>query len=148
MKTLISGHRLFKLENYNIEWIIEAINYALTDTFLNQTQIGFSGMASGVDLWFCQACINNNIRYIACPPFIEQDQTMDEDSRELRQKMLDNAVQILSIRNSMMVEKVDAGLIIFDGNKGGTHNVFQQMVEKNKPFVWINPVGQHVWELG
>jgi hypothetical protein len=41
-----------------------------------------------------------------------------------------------------MVEKCNYGIIVFDGNKGGTHNVFQQMVEKHKPFTWINPV----WE--
>lgn len=46
-----------------------------------------------------------------------------------------------------MVEKADTGLVVWDGNKGGTHNVFQQLVEKKKPFVWINPVNEKFYEI-
>lgn len=46
MKTLISGHRLFKLKNYSIEYIELAINDAI-DIIVKKFGyiVGFSGMA-------------------------------------------------------------------------------------------------------
>lgn len=147
MKTLITGHRLHKLQTYDIEWIKNAILGSFLTTFLSNTTYGLSGMASGVDLWFCNSCQNCNIPYAACIPFDEQEQTMDAISKEERAFYIENAASILKIRNSIMVEKADAALVVFDGNKGGTQNVFQQLIEKNIPMVWINPVGKKVWEL-
>lgn len=46
-----------------------------------------------------------------------------------------------------MVEIIDYGIIVWDGNKGGTHNVFQQMIENKKGFVWINPVSEKILEV-
>lgn len=148
MKTLVTGHRLHKLSSYDIYWIRHAaIIYALENTFLKDTSYGLSGMASGVDLWFCEELKYKNIPYSACIPFDEQDQTMDEESANIRKSLIDTASNVLNIRNSAMLEKADAGLVVFDGNKGGTHNVFQQLIESKKPFVWINPVSQKIWEM-
>ena len=147
MKTLITGHRLHKLQQYDIAWIQNAILESLENTFLVSTSYGLSGMASGVDLWFCDACTLLNIPYAACIPFDSQSETMDEESKTERDYLIKNAADVLKIRNSQMVEKANAALVVFDGNKGGTHNVFQQLIEKNIPMVWINPVGKKVWEL-
>jgi len=147
MKTLVTGHRLHKLEQYSIEWIrYTAIIYALQHTFLKDTTYGLSGMASGVDLWFCEELLYKKIPYSACIPFEGQEDTMDEQSASDRKLLIESAAQILKCRNSIMVEKADAALVVFDGNKGGTHNVFQQLIENKKPFVWINPVGRKIWE--
>ncbi len=147
MKTLITGHRLHKLLSYDTDWIKLAIYEAFITTFLKDTTYGLSGMASGVDLWFCEELLNMHIPYAACIPFEGQEETMDDDSAILRANLITNAAEVLSIRNSAMVEKADAALVVFDGNKGGTHNVFQQLIEWNKPFVWINPVGQKIIEI-
>lgn len=147
MKTLVTGHRFYKLEAYDILWIRQAIIDAMENTFLQHTSIGLSGMASGVDLWFCGTCFFLKKRYIACIPFKEQDKTMEEHERITRESWIKNAAEVWSCRNSHMVEKADAGLVVWDGNKGGTHNVIQQLIEHNKPFVWINPVGKKIWEL-
>lgn len=147
MKTLITGHRLFKLVSYDIDWIEWAILEALEETFLKDTTYGLSGMASGVDLWFCDACWFKRIPYCACIPFEEQAETMDEKSRKDRERCIKLASEVANHRNSVMVERADAAMVVFDGNKGGTHNVFQQLIEKNKPFVWINPVGKKIWEM-
>lgn len=147
MKTLITGHRLHKLECYDKEWIKSAIFEAMEHTFLKSTSYGLAGMASGADLWFCEACFCFNIPFAACVPFESQAETMDNDSKKLRAWCLRNAAETKRIRNSLMVDKTDAGLVVFDGNKGGTHNVFQQLIEKQKPFVWINPVAKKIWEL-
>ena len=72
---------------------------------------------------------------------------MDQESKLEREFLIKNAADVLKIRNSQMVEKANAALVVFDGNKGGTHNVFQQLIEKNIPMVWINPVGKKIWEL-
>lgn len=143
MKTLITGHRLSKLQCYNIPWIKDAIIDAVQDSSIS---IGLSGMASGVDLWFCEACLLLNIPYIACPPFEEQEETIPQEEKVLREHCLTSAKETWKIRNSQMVNKADAGIVVFDGNKGGTHNVFQQLIEKKKPFTWINPVAQKIWD--
>ena len=143
MKALISGHRLFKLRSYSIEWIKDAIELSLFDLPIS---IGLSGMASGVDLWFCQICLLHKIPYFACIPFAEQQDLVEEDEKELRLSLIQSASRKYEIRNSQMIEMVDCGIIVFDGNKGGTHNVLQQMVEKKKPFVWINPVSEKIWK--
>ena len=145
MKVLISGHRKFKLENYNTDLIKLGIEEALEYWSSQGIGVGLSGMASGVDLWFCQICINMGIPYIACPPFEEQDKTMEDSDALLRKELLNKASSVWKIRNSNMVEMCDGGIIVWDGNKGGTHNVFQQMIERNKPFIWLNPVGQKIW---
>jgi len=146
MKTLITGHRLHKLQSYNTLWIRNSIWEALGCTFLRNTSYGLSGMASGVDLWFCDELHKMNIPYAACIPFEGQDKTMDEDSKTERARLIETASDVLHIRNSQMVEKCDAALVVFDGNKGGTHNVFQQLIEKRKPFIWLNPVAERRWE--
>jgi uncharacterized phage-like protein YoqJ len=144
MKTLITGHRLYKLSTYNQEWIKEAIEVAISS--MPNISIGLSGMASGVDLWFCQACYKCCIPFIACPPFEEQIETIPETEKPLREWCFEKAAETWKIRNSQMVVKCDSAIVVFDGNKGGTHNVFQQLVENKKPFIWINPVGEKIWE--
>ncbi len=144
MKCLISGHRLFKLQTYDLVWIKDAI----VDTILDNMGVityGYSGMASGVDLWFCSTCLALKIPYCACIPFDEQSETMDEAEKNFRQSCIDCASSVVKCKNSIMVEKADMGIIVWDGNKGGTHNVLQQMVERRKPFFWINPVSQKVY---
>ena len=144
MKTLITGHRLFKLEAYDIEWIKLAISEVLSDRDA-PVSYGYSGMASGVDLWFCQACITLNVPYEACVPFEEQSLEMDHEESVLRDYLISAANKISYGRNRYMVEKSQVGIAVWDGNKGGTHNVVQQMVEAHKPFWWINPVAQKIW---
>jgi hypothetical protein len=55
MKYTISGHRLHKLQAYDIEWIKAALDNLILDLSKTQHIIGYSGMASGVDLWFCES---------------------------------------------------------------------------------------------
>lgn len=106
---------------------------------------GYSGMASGVDLWFCNTCFQMGIPYVACIPFEEQADTMGEEERDYRQRLINGAVSVRAVKNSWMVEASDMGIIVWDGNKGGTHNVLQQMVERKKPFFWLNPVSEKIY---
>jgi len=71
---------------------------------------------------------------------------MSAEDAILRQKYINSAQNVLSVKNSWMIEKADIGIVVWDGNKGGTHNVLQQLVEKKKSFQWINPVSETVWE--
>lgn len=147
MKILITGHRKFKLETYDIEWIKLALQETIYDLKKEYGGfLGLSGMASGVDLWFCNECEQQDISFIACIPFEEQAATMSEDDADNRKKLIDAAGKVMYVKNSWMVEHCDMGIVVWDGNKGGTHNVLQQLIEKNKPFIWINPVGQKIWK--
>lgn len=103
-------------------------------------------MASGVDLWFCESCLRLGIPYIACVPFEGQEDSMEQSDAYHRESLLRAAQSVMQVKNSWMVEHADQGLVVWDGNKGGTHNVVQQLVEKKKSFAWINPVAETIWE--
>lgn len=146
MKVLITGHRLEKLESYDILWIDAKLWEVMTDL---QERYGFargySGMASGVDLWFGKWCVAMKIPLVACVPFDGQEKQMTVESALDRERLLSLAAEIRKVKNSWMVEECDAAIVVWDGNKGGTHNVVQQLIEKKKSFFWINPVSQVVW---
>ena len=133
---------------HDIAWVKGAVSSVVLEQYnCGKLTYGLSGMASGVDLWFCQACLENKIPYCACPPFEEQNLEMKKDEAIERSLLIEQASAIKKVRNSWMVENCDGGIVVWNGGKGGTHNVVEQLVEKNKPFVWINPVGKKIWWL-
>lgn len=142
---MVTGHRLKKLSNYDLGNIQFALDDLVSTLQTEGVSLAYSGMADGVDLWFCQSCLWNELPYISCVPFEEQDEYMSAEDKELRKSLLTNAKQIMSVKNSWMVEHADVAIVVWDGNKGGTHNVVQQLVEKNIPFHWINPVSNKIW---
>jgi uncharacterized phage-like protein YoqJ len=147
MKLLISGHREHKLvsNGYDINWIQICIEEILVEIHFLKP-LCYSGMASGVDLYFCNACKELNLPYIACIPFDGQEETMVGLIRSKREELLAGAVEIKKVKNSWMVEHCDTAIVVWDGNKGGTANVVQQLVEGKKNFYWINPVAKVVWK--
>lgn len=147
MRLIVTGHREEKLTNYDQNWISTRITSLVSILKRDHgVSLAYSGMASGVDLWFCKACQIQELPYIACVPFDEQGDLMSEESRLVREQYLKSAASIMKVKNSWMVEHADIAIVVFDGNKGGTANVFQQLVEKKISFYWINPVAQVVWE--
>lgn len=149
MKLLISGHRRQKLydNGYDRQWIensIYQILWNIKDLYL--PFIGYVGMADGVDLIFCKVCNELKLPYIACIPFDGQDDYMLSIDKTVRKEYISNAKEVKEVKNSWMVEHCDTAIIVFDGNKGGTANVFQQLVETKKNFYWINPVAKVVWK--
>jgi len=136
MKTLISGHRQSKLALYDLAWIYESIE---TIVQLHPHIIGLSGMADGIDLMFCEILYKNALAYHCYIPFAEQDEYMSEADKIRRSTLITNSYAVIYAKNSQMVEDCQSGIIVWDGNKGGTHNVFQQMLEKKKSFWWIEP---------
>lgn len=147
MRIVITGHRTEKLKFYDVKWI----NYSISEVLIEikplaEKHIAYSGMASGIDLFFCAACHTLDIPYIACVPFKEQDLKMSLDDSQNRQIWLKYAKETKYVKNSWMVEHCDIGIVVWDGNKGGTHNVVQQFVENKISFYWINPVGKVVWK--
>lgn len=143
MKTLISGHRQERMGWYNTAWIEHQIERAILE--LN-TSIGLSGMANGVDLIFCRLCEKIGIHLHCYVPFEGQSDYMSVSDTLERLRFITKYTRVDS-RNSAMVEKCDNGIIVFDGNKGGTHNVFQQMLENKKPFIWIEPNNQKTYKI-
>lgn len=145
MRMMVSGHRLQKLTTYDHTWIKQSLEYLVLLEKDNGLSLAYSGMASGIDLWFLHACNLYKIPYIACIPFDNQDEYMNDSSKIERENLLQNAKEKKIVRNVWMVENSDIALIVWDGNKGGTHNVVQQLIEKNINFHWINPVGKKIW---
>lgn len=141
MKVLISGHRESKLVNYDLEWIVKNINNIIYE---NPAIIGLSGMADGIDLLYCQLLIKYRRGYHCYIPFDKQDEYMSDSDKTWRQNLIKSSWGIKKAKNSQMVNDCDYGIIVWDGNKGGTHNVFQQMLEAKKSFWWIEPNNQKV----
>jgi uncharacterized phage-like protein YoqJ len=147
MRIVITGHRTEKLATYDFGWIQSAIDDVLIGIKTNNSSLlAYSGMASGVDLYFCKACMLLGIPYIACVPFEGQEKTMSPNDANAREKLLKTAKEIKSVKNSWMVEHCDVGIVVWDGNKGGTHNALQQLIEFRKNFYWINPCGKVTWK--
>lgn len=139
MKVMISGHRKQKLLNYDCDWIREEIKNKLSELKAEKGFVkGYSGMASGIDLWFCEICKELDIPYVACIPFEEQSQTMEAEDKILRDELIKSASYIQYVRNRFMIETCDTAIVVWDGNKGGTHNCFQQLIEAKKDFWWLN----------
>ncbi len=147
MRIVITGHRTEKLASYDFGWIQSAIDGILVELkSKNDNLLAYSGMASGVDLHFCKSCILLGIPYIACVPFEGQENTMPAKDADIREQLLKTAKEIKQVKNSWMVEHMDMGIAVWDGNKGGTHNVVQQFIEKRRDFYWINPVAKVTWK--
>ena len=146
MRVIITGHREEKISNYFTPWIYNTLNNLIYTLHIdNGITLAYSGMASGVDLEFCKSCFMYHIPYIACVPFDEQEDYMTEEAKTERRVLLGAAKEIKKVKNSWMVEHAAAAIVVWDGNKGGTHNVLQQLIEKKIPFHWINPVSEKVW---
>lgn len=147
MRLIITGHRIHKLKDYNYQWIQQTIEQTVLKCIeMHGISLAYSGMASGVDLIFCSACFYHKLPFIACVPFEGQEETMLTSDASIRKEFLSHAKEVKQVKNSWMVENADIAIVVFDGNKGGTHNVFQQLIEKKKDFYWINPVSQVVWK--
>lgn len=146
MRLIVTGHREEKLSNYDVDWIVLTLHSIVYTLKIDKgISLAYSGMASGVDLWFCEACWVYQIPFIACIPFEEQADYMLPETKLLRNKLLSHAKEKKLVKNSWMVDNCDHAIVIWDGNKGGTHNVLQQLIEKQIPFTWINPVSQKIW---
>lgn len=147
MRIVITGHRTEKLAPYDFGWIQSAIDDVLVELKSKESSLlAYSGMASGIDLHFCKSCILLGIPFIACVPFEGQEYTMTPRDADVREQLLKVAKEIKEVKNSWMVEHTDMGIAVWDGNKGGTHNVVQQFVEKRRNFYWINPVAKVTWK--
>lgn len=139
MKFMITGHRREKLGSYDIDWIRGQIETAIMYLMERGYSYGLSGMASGVDLWFCEVCGELGIPYEACLPFEGQENYMGGEDQLLREQLISLSVRVSKVRNHYMVERARAAIIVWDGNKGGTHNCFQQLLETPKLLYWIVP---------
>lgn len=146
MRLIVTGHRNEKLQTYDQNWIRLELTVLVRKLMNQGVNLAYSGMASGVDLWFCRACQVHNLPFIACVPFEEQSDYMSDEDKKWREICLKSAVQVMNVKNSWMVEHADIAIVVWDANKGGTHNVLQQLVENQKPFYWLNPVSQKIWE--
>lgn len=146
MKVMVTGHRLHKLAAYDIGWIDRKLWEVMMDLVERHGFArGYSGMASGVDLWFGTWCIGMSIPLVACIPFDGQDADMSAADKVTRSHLIASAAEVRKVHNAWMVEECDMAIVVWDGNKGGTHNVVQQLVEKRKGFLWLNPVAEVVW---
>lgn len=147
MRLMITGHREYKLSQngYDVGWITDCIEQILLEVH-EYKPLCYAGMADGIDLIFGKLCIDLKLPLIACIPFEEQGELMDTYRRNFRDKIMKEAKEIKKVKNSWMVENIDTAIVVWDGNKGGTHNVVQQLIEKKKNFFWINPVGKVVWK--
>lgn len=147
MRIVITGHRTEKLATFDVGWIQSAIDAVLVGLKSNNDNLlAYSGMASGIDLYFCNSCLLLGIPYIACVPFDGQETTMTPADADRREQFLKVAKEIKKVKNSWMVDHADVGIAVWSGQKGGTYNVVEQFVSSKTNFFWVNPVGKVTWK--
>lgn len=144
MKIAIVGHHTEKLIAYDTGWIQSAIDGVLVGVKSdNSPLLGFTGMESSVDLYFCKTCILLGIPYIVC---ISTAPTLTPRNSEVREQLMKTAQEIKQTDQSWVLDNVDIGICVFDGSEGRTYEVFKQWVKNRKKFYWINPVGRVTWK--
>lgn len=148
MKLMVSGHREEKLSTCDREAIRSLMGRLVGSLmFQHGYSVALSGMASGVDLWFMEDCLKWGYRCVACVPFENQTDYMTAEAAEWREGLLRRAHETLHVRNRYMTQNCDAAVVVWDGNKGGTHNCFQQLLEYKKKIFWIAPQYPSVVEV-
>jgi len=132
---MVTGHRIEKLEGYNIPQLRVDMAKAIDELTIQYGWLyGLSGMASGVDLWFLDILQDKGMTYACYIPFEEQTDYMSTEDAIHRQKLINAADRVYrKTRNIRMVEDCDIALIVYDGvDKGGTWRAMQKAQTLNK----------------
>jgi hypothetical protein len=142
MKLMVTGHRIEKLEGYDIDQLKADMQIAIDDLTLEYGWLyGLSGMASGVDLWFLDIFKFKRMTYACYIPFDEQTDYMSKEDALHRQNLISTADRVYrKTRNIRMVEDCDLALIVYDGkDKGGTWRAMQKVQSLGKPYKLVTP---------
>jgi uncharacterized phage-like protein YoqJ len=167
MKVMITGHRPNKLGGYEpnptqnkiCTWLDQVVNSGKS-RYPDFEVI--SGMALGVDQWWAQIAINNQVPLNAYVPFEGQDSRWPNTSRSKYRKLLEQAADIkiispnagsrwshaMQIRNEAMVNDADICVAVWNGDThGGTWNCLQYIRECKKPLcIYHTGTSEVSWE--
>jgi len=112
-----------------------------------------SGMALGVDSWFCSIATKLNIPFIAAIPFKDQESVWQDKDKKIYLRFLEKAEDVIivssggfskekmQIRNEYIVDNCDILIAVFNKELGGgTANCVKYAEEKKREIIFINPV--------
>lgn len=147
----VTGHRPDKLGGYSDKVFSKLVSLAEQVLDKYNPEKVLTGMALGWDQAVAQACINKNIDFIACVPFLGQEGNWPEESQIKYKQLLSRASEIIyvsdpgfsaekmQIRNEYMVDHSDLLIALWNGSKGGTKNCIDYAKRVGKPgFNWWN----------
>lgn len=155
---MVTGHRPHKIGNPQHplrQWVVEQMRWHLNQ-LKPVVEQAVTGMAQGVDQDFAALCLELEIPYVAAVPFRGQDQFWSDRAREIYQKLLQGAAEVVFVReeldvpaamalhdrNSWMVDYIgDDGIVlaVFDGTKGGTAHAVSRAKDRGRTIVRVDP---------
>lgn len=155
---MISGHRKQEFSREEETYVKKTLYKIVKELVKNyETTCGLTGLATGVDTWFAQILLKNNIPYIGYIPFPQQPTKWPEPEQQQYQNILKNAQKTKTfgnnysnkyffIRNDAMIEDSDLAIIVCKNSKtsGGTYHVKKSCLKYNKPAIIIEPDTQKV----
>lgn len=160
MRVGITGHQKLGSE-VRVKWVCREVSYAVKK--YNVTQ-GVTCLATGADQIYAEILKGENIPYVVVIPSDKYEKTFgDRSSLEKYQMLLDQANRMIKLKFNEPNEKAffEAGkrvvnlsraiFAIWNGKKakglGGTGDIVQYALEKNKKVVHFNPISKTVTEI-
>lgn len=158
MKIMITGHRPQKLGGFGSSptqiaikaKLHEILTRAIKKYGKENIEI-ISGMALGVDQWWCEAAQELGLDVAAYIPFPGQESNWPESSKRHYVALLSKCKRVkvccqgsysarkMQIRNEVMVDNADVCVAIWDGSSGGTGNCVHYIRGVEKPFLIVDP---------
>lgn len=160
-KIMVTGHRPQRLGGYTAsnptrDWVLEQLLDILYRTKGKHPDIeAISGMALGVDQWFAQCAMVEDIPYHAYVPFVGQESRWNKVSKDWYKTLLSRAKSTVIVspgsyaawkmhkRDKRMVKDANFHIAVWDGkNYGGTAATVGYIRERGKSFYHIDPVNR------
>jgi uncharacterized phage-like protein YoqJ len=163
LRLAVTGHRPPKLGGYHQPNEVSlAIRESLRHYLLQHRpdlEMVYVGMALGFDQWVAEDCINLDIPFFACIPFIGYESRWPERSQQHYHELLSRAADqivvtpvrqyrawYLQARNQWMVDRSNRLLACWNGiRSGGTWNCIRYAESINKQWVALS-VDPAIWE--
>lgn len=157
---MITGHRPSKLGGYQANptqtWVKNKLRQTLGEAKAKWPDVEIiSGMALGVDQWWCEAALELGLPYHAYIPFEGQESRWPQSSRNHWQYLVNNAASQTIVcpggyapwkmqrRNEAMVDTATHHVAVWNGDtRGGTYNCVRYITSKDLPLYVINPVSK------
>lgn len=150
----VTGHRPSKLGGYSPAAQTRLIAFANTlvrDIVPRNFAVGqyITGMALGWDMAIAEACVANDIPFIAAVPCAGQSSVWPGPSQAQWNRLIERAARVevlapaysptcMNDRNHWMVDNSDHLLALWDGSHGGTANCVRYAQSRQHPLhnVW------------
>lgn len=146
----VTGHRPAKLGGYSPtaqSRLIAFANHLVREIVPARFEVSqyITGMALGWDMAIAEACVANNIPFIAAVPCEGQSNIWPAASQAQWTRLINHAARVeilapaysptcMNDRNRWMVDHSDRVVALWNGTPGGTANCVNYAISINRPY--------------